>query len=47
MFNIESVLWQKLVLIVAILGGAFIVAWLVSRVLETHIGAADDRKNGR
>jgi small-conductance mechanosensitive channel len=37
MFNIESVLLQKLILIAGILVGTFIIAWLVSRILETHI----------
>jgi MscS family membrane protein len=37
MLNLEIVVLQKIILIVAILGGAWIVAWLVSRLLETYI----------
>jgi MscS family membrane protein len=37
MFNLESVILQKFILIVAIFIATWIVAWLVSRVLETQI----------
>jgi MscS family membrane protein len=37
MVSVESVLLQKLIIIIAILGGTLIVIWLMSRFLETHI----------
>jgi small-conductance mechanosensitive channel len=37
MFNLESVLWQKLGLTIAILVGTVIAAWLLSHILETLI----------